>query len=201
MSFEIISNQSPHHNDPYLDTHLEADDHSYLSVVANRILLRKWYTVLYVFVFVTQTFLFIWGLVNHNFFKELGREDIWYICLDVVVTILLMVEVAVRVLAYKGYWRRWYNILDFVIMVFCVGALSLYFVDPESAVIGSLVLAFRYFFQLIRVFLMLKHHRDRKYMVAAANHDVDFSPFTAADEEDLENPFSIDDRGLQHPPT
>jgi len=162
-----------------LEHHIEADERAaaldHWELVANRILFKPWYTVACALVFVLQISLFIWGMVHHEFFTNLSEIDEWYIALDCVITVLMVAEVLVRMMATKKtFFNSRLNMLDFGIMMSCTIALVLYFIDPETAVLGSLVLAFRFGFQMIRMGLLLKRARDRKRMMASSEAYVDF---------------------------
>jgi hypothetical protein len=144
-------------------------------LVATRILFKPWYTVVCAVVFLLQISLFIWGMVHHEFLSNLREIDEWYIALDCIITVIMVAEVLVRMMATrKTFFNSKLNMLDFGVMMICTLALVLYFVDPETAVLGSLVLALRFLFQMIRMGILIKRARDRKRMMASSEAYVDF---------------------------
>jgi hypothetical protein len=111
-----------------------------------------------------QTFLLIWGLLHHGFSPDSKREDAWYIILDFFVTILLVLEVGIQIMARRRtFFNSWWNILDVVVCVACFLTLLFYIVDPwkTEEMISFLLLMARYFFQFVRLVLVLLRHRAR----------------------------------------
>jgi len=154
----------------------------YVSLIANRILFAPAYTILYILLFLFQLVLFIYGMSQYLIFRELTEHDLWYVISDVCVTILLCVEVVIRALATRhNFWASWINVLDFIVMVLCLLALLFYFLDPQTAIYGSLILSVRYGAQLLRLCCMLKGHRDRKSMVKSMDNEVDFTNLETED--------------------
>jgi len=192
LALESISVGSvPMHFAPIRGDESEHDgyDHSsasesYWSTVANRFLYSNYYTTLYIIVFLTQLVLFCYGMANYVIFRELSSHDLWYVLLDIFCTLMLVCEVAIRVIAHKAaYFNSWANVLDMIVMVVAIVALFFYFIDPQTAIYGSLILALRYGAQLVRLVLLVKSHGDRKHMLSAMERNIDFTELERAESD------------------
>lgn len=176
---DTLSNLSP-------QSHQDNEDDWYESVVASRIVLSKSYVILYVVLICLQTFLLTWGLANHGFGDDSEREDIWYIILDTFVTLLLVLEVGVRIKANRRtFWQSWLNWVDVIVCGVCVLTLLMYAIDPWQAeeYLTYIILIVRYSFQLFRLALVIARHRNREHMMYTANTSgVDF---TSVSDQDI----------------
>jgi hypothetical protein len=161
-------------------------------LIANRLLFQTGYTytAFYVIVFGIQMFLLIWNLTHHSELEHVSHVPAWYLCLDIGSTILMVVEVMLRMLATRRtFFRSKLNILDFTLMILCAGALGLYFIDPETAVLGPLALTVRYGSQVLRMLLTAKRAHTRKQMVASSEGTVvDFGSLNDSTQDAFEDP-------------
>ena len=118
----------------------------------------------------------------------------WYIILDVLVTIALCIEVGLRIVAMKRtFWHSWLNILDCVVCGVCVLTLLMYMINPWALeeLVTFVVLIIRYTFQLLRLFIILLRHRSRSEMMHSVETEgVDFS--SVQDKEGSEEEEGIE---------
>jgi len=185
-----------------LDSHHSSDKLDHWELVANRLLFHSGYsyTAFYFLVFGIQMFLLIWNLTHHSELEHVSHVAAWYLCLDIGSTILMVIEVMLRMLATRRtFFHSKLNILDFTLMILCTVALGLYFVEPESAVLGPLALTLRYGSQVLRMLLTIKRAHQRKQMVASSEGTVvDFGSLNDSSHDAFEDPREMSLRAHEH---
>jgi len=142
-------------------------------VIADRLFATKHYVIMCIVLVIINLFLFIYGLTYYD-----DQQDVtWYVAVDISTNVLLALEVLIRIVATnKTYWRHWWNILDFTVMVVCLFTLFLYAVHQSSLVVHEAVVAVRYMAQLFRFYIGVRTIRSQKGTVKAANNlSIDFS--------------------------
>lgn len=89
------------------------------------------------------------------FLQECGLESIFLNILDIICTLLFVIEMVVKHFTYgvKGYWRDGWNVLDGVVTIISLPALLTYFVPTLSDY--SFIIAFR----ALRVFKLFRTAR------------------------------------------
>lgn len=89
------------------------------------------------------------------FLQECGVENVVLNAIDIICTVLFVIEMAVKHHAYgfKGYWRDGWNVLDGVVTVISLPALLIYFIP--SLADYSFIVAFR----ALRVFKLFRTAR------------------------------------------
>merc|ERR1712000_454990 len=134
--------------------------------------------VFYVIMFMLCVFSFIYFLARHR------NEEIqlWFILLELFINIILVLEVSLRIIAWRSkFFSKVINIIDVIVVFSCVSSFILFFFDTPEGVIYAFLLAFRYVIQLIRLILFWKKQRE---INAAKKIIVDFSKLTADDNLD-----------------
>lgn len=89
------------------------------------------------------------------FLQECGLESIFLNIIDIICTLLFVIEMVVKHFTYgvKGYWRDGWNVLDGVVTIISLPALLTYFVPTLSDY--SFIIAFR----ALRVFKLFRTAR------------------------------------------
>jgi len=148
-----------------------------VQIVARRIQFAEGFSLLYALMLVLQTGLLIWGVYFHFAEGRPNEEGALYITLDVIVTLVLCLEVVVRMLATPKYFKSCLNWIDVIVSFLSVVCLFLYVVGTNDAlVLGLIGPTIRYLMQLIRVSSVLRNWiRRQRDMRASAETLVDFS--------------------------
>jgi len=145
-----------------------------IQIVARRIQFAQGFTVLYVTTFVLQSSLLIWGIILHVQYGQ-NHENAAYIVLDVFVTLALVVEVFVRMLATHKYWSSCWNWVDVIVCVISLSFLGLYAVGSDILLFGLIASVVRYLMQLIRVSNVLRNWIKRGRQIRASIATIDLS--------------------------
>ena len=152
-----------------------------------------------------QTGLLIWGVYFH-FIAEEGQnqESGLYIALDVIVTLVLCLEVLVRMLATHQYFKSRLNWVDLIVSFLSVLCLFLYVVGANDALLLGLIgPTIRYLMQLIRVSIVLRNWIRRKNHMRTTDETlVDFSGLPPSDTltDTVEQYFEAERSELNHVP-
>eukprot|EP01006_Ploeotia_vitrea_P042201 TRINITY_DN66613_c5_g7_i1.p1 TRINITY_DN66613_c5_g7~~TRINITY_DN66613_c5_g7_i1.p1 ORF type:complete len:335 (-),score=126.30 TRINITY_DN66613_c5_g7_i1:338-1309(-) len=157
-----------------------------LRLLANRIIFAKWFAVIYLLMLGLTTFLVVWGFTKRHLFQHVQDDptqqtDNWYIWLDAFCTVILALEVGLRLVAQqRTFWSSWLNILDFTVVFVCIMCtVAVYTVTARSAELKLFVLLGRYVGQFVRVVLIIKHNQERRLMInVTARTRVDFDSLT-----------------------
>lgn len=159
----------------------EKDGHAVketLQIIARRIQFAEGFSVLYGLMLLLQTGLLIWGLHFH-YVNGTGqnKESGWYIALDVLVTVVLCLEVLIRMLATHQYFKSYLNWVDLIVSFLSVLFLFLYLVGAhDDLVLGLIAPTIRYLMQLVRVSIVLRNWlRRKRHMRTNDESIVDFS--------------------------
>lgn len=153
---------------------------SYYRYRANKLLLHPAYILFIALLFFLQIALFIWGLVHHEFFTNSTKaHPTAYIVLDIVVVVLLIIELGIRVLAHQKFFHSVMNVIDVLVMAVVIVALALYTVNPDDVVLATALQSFRSAVQLVRVIIILKHHKERRQFLLNAEGNIDFNQFVS----------------------
>ncbi|CBZ55900.1 conserved hypothetical protein [Neospora caninum Liverpool] len=157
-----------------------------LQIVANRLYYSRFTAWLYLFVFLLNA----WVLVRC---LTLSVVDLWVVCAEVFVTLMLLLEVCLRALVVgRPFFFRFENIFDIAITVLCVALLcisddlwgSLAGRDrppPEEVddIFRQSLTAFRFSTQLLRMVTIVLHQKRSKLPA----DDIDFSYLEAQARE------------------
>jgi hypothetical protein len=135
-----------------------------LQLFANRLLYTKTYAVIYLSCLLMNLILLIYGASHFAALRSSGIRggdvSAWYAVLDVLATLVLVVEVLIRIAAStRQFFKSWLNLADLLVLVFSFVALFLYSVDPGVILAENLILISRYTAQLFRTYLILKKYR------------------------------------------
>lgn len=172
----IIASNSHYHNRTV----------SAITTIASRIMFTGWYTALYLLMCLLCLFLLVWKLVNHLCIGDLpcfdeDEESDVYAALDIATTVMLLFEVSIRILATrKTFFKSWFNLFDFVVLLASIGSFVLYVTGVRfgDSITKSIILFVRYSIQLCRLILVFKRHRDRIRIMSLASHaPVDFTAY------------------------
>merc|ERR1712023_461274 len=106
--------------DPVLDDGLTdiVDESEQSSILANRCLYECGWglTGLYLCMIAVSTFLIIWMLLGNH------ESTWWFVLLEVLVTAVIVIEVLTNIIAQRqDFWKDGWNVLDFIVMLLCVG--------------------------------------------------------------------------------
>ena len=106
-----------------------------LQLFANRLLYTKTYAFIYLSCLLMNLILLIYGASHFAALRSSGIRGgdvpVWYAVLDVLATLMLVVEVLIRIAAStRQFFKSWLNLADLLVLVFSFVALFLYSVDP-----------------------------------------------------------------------
>jgi len=132
-----------------------------------------------------STFLIIWMLLGN----EHGQW--WFVLLEVLVTAVIVVEVVAQMIAYnQDFWDDGWNVLDFIVMILCVGSFVVYAFDVDSGKNGNdvpalVVLGIRYVAQGMRLMSLVRRAQKTQERLKAQAQDVTYEEGDEEDDEDL----------------
>lgn len=145
---------------------------THLRIIAKRLHYAAWFSFLYVFMFLAQVGLLVWGGLQHYYvhnIQEAVPESGWYVALDVAIIMVLCVEVMIRLLATPNYFKRWLNWADMCVAVLSVCGLLLYAFDIASALWGSIVTCTRYLLMMFRLSTAMRHWCKQKQIMLTSD--------------------------------
>jgi len=144
-----------------------------LRYVSNQVIFSNAYLVFYTILIVAQVVLMVFGIKEVNDHNNHPRWALW---LDVGVTSAMVVEASLRIIATTGYFRRWFNIIDTVVLIACIIMLILSSVLPASALAGAILGIVRCVLQVSRTILMIRNNFNQQRRIRVArNTTVDFN--------------------------
>jgi len=158
-----------------------------LNRAARMVMFTKWFTAISFSLAFGSLFLFIWGTANHSAHWT-EEENIWFDVLNLLITIVFGIEIAVRYMVLKkGFWQSCWNVFDILLFISCCLETLIAFLIRVQFVYTSwrLVILFaRYFIQLLRLLCILRHQRQLVLGVTAARDtEIDIENY---DPEQLE---------------
>jgi len=73
----------------------------------------------------------IYALVHFKLGDNLHEIDAWYIAIDILITLFMVFELTIRIIAsQKTFWHSKLNVLDCIVVIICVLGLLLYLASP-----------------------------------------------------------------------
>ena len=143
------------------------------------LLYTKFYLAIYVLSILITVGLLCYDLSNGSIgSSELDKEPIWFISLDIFCVGLMVFDIAISILAvadFKKYFKKLFNVFDFLIVVLCVVSIPIYWVAPDW--ILSVVLLLRFIVRMLRIITVIRHQKERKEYNEARDTIVDFTKF------------------------
>jgi hypothetical protein len=168
-----------------------------MQLFANRLLYTRTYAIIYIVCLLLNLVLLIYGASHFAALRSSsirgGEVPGWYAVLDVVATLVLVLEVLIRIAAgTKLFFKSWLNWIDSAVLGFSFLALFLYSVDPGVILAENFILITRYSAQLFRTYLILKKyafvfyfslkclniltsHLERNSRLQAMDNQIDFN--------------------------
>mmetsp|Transcript_33536 Transcript_33536/g.75338 ORF Transcript_33536/g.75338 Transcript_33536/m.75338 type:complete len:305 (-) Transcript_33536:20-934(-) len=137
---------------------------------ARLIVFSSWFTYYYVFMICINIF-----AIGYSFYKyEEAPHMLWFLLLEVFITVALLVEVIVRAIA-EGFWNfcsNRSNILDAILAVMCIGALFAFVYMPTISEtleedLALLIRVIRDIVRLLRLVFVVKNGRRSNYSISS----------------------------------
>ncbi|DBA02940.1 TPA: hypothetical protein N0F65_005967 [Lagenidium giganteum] len=180
----------------------------YFITVASRLYFSNFYRTIYIFNVMASIFCMAWVsalpghcrkwfesvrivIAEHFVIRADGElfdspSSVTFIALEIVVSGLLVLEVLLRIVAFKKrFWSRWSNVFDIVALVMSLMSVALYF--NEEGVLGELeevasdgILALRNSIQYFRLAVFLKNRNEK----VGENIDIDFGMLDQMEEKE-----------------
>ncbi|UIZ26922.1 hypothetical protein KXD40_001885 [Peronospora effusa] len=191
--------------------HIGCKEH--VMTVASRLYFSSLYRVVYFFMIASSLVCVVWNsktvdrMTKHDecllLFILLSPSSMVFISLEIIVSTLLVLEVLLRMMAFKRhrgtyllfvigslqrFWHKWCNIFDVVALVMSLVSVAMYF--NEEGVLGELeevaadsVLALRNAVQYARLAIFLKNRSDRPTTIGK---EIDFEELAANPDDERE---------------
>ncbi|RMX65591.1 hypothetical protein DD238_001778 [Peronospora effusa] len=177
--------------------HIGCKEH--VMTVASRLYFSSLYRIVYFFMIASSLVCVVWNsktvdrMTKHDecllLFILLSPSSMVFISLEIIVSTLLVLEVLLRMMAFKRrFWHKWCNIFDVVALVMSLVSVAMYF--NEEGVLGELeevaadsVLALRNAVQYARLAIFLKNRSDRPTTIGK---EIDFEELAANPDDERE---------------
>ncbi|CAH0491242.1 unnamed protein product [Peronospora farinosa] len=163
--------------------HIGCKEH--VMTVASRLYFSSFYRIVYFFMIASSLVCVVWTGINDWKIPS----SMVFISLEIIVSTLLVLEVLLRMMAFKRrFWHKWCNIFDVVALVMSLVSVAMYF--NEEGVLGELeevaadsVLALRNAVQYARLAIFLKNRSDRPTTIGK---EIDFEELAANPDDERE---------------
>ncbi|CAI5704652.1 unnamed protein product [Peronospora effusa] len=163
--------------------HIGCKEH--VMTVASRLYFSSLYRIVYFFMIASSLVCVVWTGINDWKIPS----SMVFISLEIIVSTLLVLEVLLRMMAFKRrFWHKWCNIFDVVALVMSLVSVAMYF--NEEGVLGELeevaadsVLALRNAVQYARLAIFLKNRSDRPTTIGK---EIDFEELAANPDDERE---------------
>jgi len=158
------------------------DEDEQMKVMAAKILSSSGYYALCLIMIAVSTFLIIWMAVGDT------DSHWWFVLLEVLVTLVIVIEVIVQMVAdQREFWHNGWNVLDFIVMLLCVGSFVIYVFVRDRRQAGDdsaalIVLVIRYIAQGLRVVALMSRANQIRARAEAQDMKVDFDAVNTAEE-------------------
>lgn len=139
---------------------------STLSHFASQILYKREYLGFYLATALVTASLMIYDVAHRRSFKRDSKEASWFIALDAICVLALLLEIVLRYFATKvKFWQDMVNVFDLSVFILCILSICLYYYVPDSEQVGVAILCLRYATQLLRMAITLKWFRNQNRAV------------------------------------
>jgi len=140
---------------------------------SNEMIYRREYLVIYFLVSIMTLSLVIFDLLTHDGFMREKKEPLWFIILDVICVLFLIIEIFFRRRAHRhAFWSDPFNKFDVCVIVISCISVSMYPIWTGSDLFGACVLGTRYIAQTSRLLMFLKRWDDRHQAQKSARKDL-----------------------------
>ncbi|KAF4317626.1 hypothetical protein BBO99_00002590 [Phytophthora kernoviae] len=158
----------------------------YMMTVGSQLYFSSFYRLVYFFMIASSIVCVVWtGMNNWRI-----PSSVVFISLEITVSVLLVFEVLLRMVAFKRrFWHKWCNIFDVVALAMSLVSVFMYF--NEEGVLGELeevatdsVLALRNAVQYVRLAIFLKNRSDGPTTIVGK--DIDFEELAVHPDDERE---------------
>ncbi|KAI9297593.1 hypothetical protein K502DRAFT_346924 [Neoconidiobolus thromboides FSU 785] len=173
-------------------THVTQHNMSFKEIVhsfANRLLYSRFYTILYISMFLLSLVTMILSIVEDT------CPSTWFIVLEVLINIVMIIEVSIRIIAEGySYWESKSNIIDLVLVLLCVITLIILASGCSQGarseeIIETVIIAIRSIVQFIRLLFAL---RKNKRNLSARENTIDFTSLSSRMANGSSSPGQFD---------